>query len=419
MNPFKTKTNRYIFAAVLLSLIFTVDYYYNVNKGRIRTDFHYHYLASRAMMNGMDIYNRKLVGKKFKYFPVNAVLFMPFASSNPYASESLWLIVQLVMTFTIFKTVREFFDEGLGTWWILPILCVGDIFWDNIKLGQINLPVFFFTVMGLNAFMNDKEFKSGLYIGLASVLKFMPFVFVVYFAFKREWKVVRGAILAAVVLIFIVPMCAIGPKYASKLNAKYFKEGSNRIERMTGTKRAYGQSMAVFVFSLLHPVDKAPEKHKPITINLINLNKGIAQKIAIFFCALLFAIAFYELSRGPKVGKQHWTWEFSIIFTLMLLISPEARKAHFLTLYIPFCSLISFLRMNKEKLWLKWLTILCYALLILRHKAFLGKEAQAYFFAYSSMGISTLILFFTLLYLYRYILYNRSRAINRCREALK
>jgi len=419
MNHNRTKTTKYILAVVLLSLIFTVDYFYNVKKNRIRTDFHYHYLASRAMMKGMDIYNAELVGKKFKYFPINAVLFMPFALSNPYASESLWLIAHLIMTFMIFKTIRKLFDEGLGTWWIIPIICVGDIFWENIKLGQINLPVFFFTVMGLNAFVNNKEFKSGLYIGLASVLKFMPIVFVVYFALKKEWKVVKGAILAAVVLIFIIPMCVIGPKYASKLNAKYIREGSNRVNRMTGTKRAYGQSMTVFVFSLLHSVDKSPESHKPITINLLNMDRGVARKIAVIFCAGLFAAAFYVISQGPQNGKQHLMWEFSIIFTLMLLISPEARKAHFLTLYIPFCSIISFFRMNRDKIWLKWLTVTCYALLILRHKTFLGKEAQAYFFAYSSMGISALILFLTLIYLYRYILYDRSRAARICNEALR
>jgi len=305
------------------------------------------------------------------------------------------------MTFLIFKAGHDFFGVRLGKWWPLPILFVIDIFWENMKLGQINLSVFFFTVMGLIAFLKGNELKAGFSLGLASVLKFMPMVFIVYFAWKREWKVVKAALAAIFLLIFIVPLFLIGPRYSVELNSKYFIEGSNRLHRMTGTKRAYGQSMEVFIFSLLYNVDKSPTSHSPITINPFNIGKKNAQRVALFFCSMLFIIAFVMFSKPSNGGKYRYMWEFSTVFTLMLLISPEARNAHFLTLYIPFCSLISFLWEHKNFNWLRLVVMLSYTLLILRHKTFLGREMHAYMFAYSSMGISALIIFCTLLYLHK------------------
>ncbi len=399
-----SRKNRLLIIAGFMLLVFVIDYSYSTHKKKVRMDFDFHYLASSALIDGKNIYDKNVVGKKFKYFPVNAVLFLPFAVLNPYVASSLWFTMSLTMAFLIFKLGNGFYDGRLGKLWFLPIFFVWDIFWGNLKLGQMNLPVFFFTVLGLHFFLNSKDLKAGLTIGLASVLKFMPVVFIVYFAFKREWKVVKGALISIVFLLLVLPFFALGPKYFCTLSTTYLKEGSNRVNRMTGTKRAYGQSIDVLVFYLLSPVNRAPEKHKPFSINFLSLQEGTAQFVALLVCLSLFVLSFAIMSRGGKTGKYHWVWEFSIIFTLMLIISPEARKAHFLTLFIPFSSLVAYVNEHRQVFLPKLVLLFSYLLLLVRHRNFLVGDYSVYFVAYSSMGISALLLFFTLLFLYPRIL---------------
>jgi len=61
--------------------------------------------------------------------------------------------------------------------------------WQNLYLGQINPLVFLFLVLGLIAMIKQKDIPSGIYLGIASLLKVFPLVFLGYALFLKKWKI--------------------------------------------------------------------------------------------------------------------------------------------------------------------------------------------------------------------------------------
>ncbi len=393
---------------VFLILIFSIDLAYHMKTGKVRTDFKYHYLATRVLLDGGDIYNVAQVGLKFKYFPTNAVLFTVFGIWPVYVAQSLWFTFNLGMVFILFYMVYRMISPVSSRGWFISIILFASFIWVNLKLGQVNFVVFFLTVAGLYHFSRRRNFGAGFIIGLAAVLKFMPIFFGVYFLWKRQWRVVYGLLVSLVFFLLILPLLAMGPSYYYQMMQRYVAEGSNRVSQMSGSNTVYGQSVQVLTYALLHRTDKTPAfREGPNYINLTELGHSRAKAIALSLSALWIVLALWATRKSISHNNMAvWLWEFCIVFTLMLLVSPEAREAHFLTLYFPYSVLIAVAAWAKEKGELSWSTGyrflismlgICYMLLLMKHQSLFGARFSTTALAYSVMGISSLIIFLYLI----------------------
>jgi hypothetical protein len=156
----------------------------------------------------------------------------------------------------------------------------------------------------------------------------------------------------------------LGPSRSIELQKEFIKQGTRRVDQMVGSAVVSGESLHTFVYSILTPIDVSPkisteearQVGSPMYINIVNLNRQQAQTIARIFCALILLATGWFLRpsgdrslrrRSPRAGEPclseippRWIWEYGLMLMVFLIISPEARKAQFLTTYIPSATVI-------------------------------------------------------------------------------
>lgn len=371
---------RWYFLLIIFLLMCGSRWYYTTHKGRISNDYRRHYLAAKDIREGINPYLRDEA--KFKYPLFNAILLAPLSLFDIDLSQSIWFALGAVMILCIFSMTWEMVggrevatsacvpkppgaealaakapsaENAVPVWvWLLPIILSLWFFWTNLKLGQINLLVFYFTVLGLYIIeRRGMPFRGGVIVGMAGVLKYMPVFFLLYFAVKRRWWECAGMVTGVIVCFVLIPGIFLGPSRSIELQKDFIKQGTRRVDQMVGSAVVSGESLHTFVYSILTPTDVLPkismeaakQGGSPIYINVANLNRKQAQTIARIFCALILLATGWFLR--PRDGKPclpeippRWICEYGLMFMVFLIISPEARKAQFLTTYIPCATVI-------------------------------------------------------------------------------
>ncbi|HOE63208.1 MAG TPA: glycosyltransferase family 87 protein [Candidatus Sumerlaeota bacterium] len=422
----------------LLLLIFIVTvllrWSYSCYSERISRDYQRHYIAAKTVVAGENPYLRKT--PKFKYPLFNAILLSPLSFFNIYLSQSLWfgLCVVLIlgicsMTGALLGREKMHFPLWL---WLIPIFISARFFWMNLKLGQINTLVFYFTVLGLYLMdVRNKKWIGGGFIGLASVMKYMPILFIFYFALKKRWKECLGMLLGFIVCFFIIPVMFLGVRKTIEYSKDFFSQGTERVEYMVSKDYVVGQSIHSLLYSLLTPVDVSNkgvsgdkldtdiplnpddvsnkdisgdklDTHTPVYINLLNVEASLAKTAARLFClaVIIGAGCFLWKQRNinySMMGLPKHIWEYGLVLMIMLIISPEARKAQFLTTYIPYAASLTgyFILSQKDSKKANWFLILIILSQILMwgtSRKFVGKDLEKWFNYYSSVGWSAVIL---------------------------
>lgn len=191
----------------LRPILFRVDLY----------DFNSHYLASYATQHGLDPYNldnlqgiAKEVGAKkvtiFRYPPFWILLLTPLGAMPYPAAVLTWQILNLVLLIVAVwltaKTLRLNLDAKTAL--VIGLLLFNyDPLIYNIAIGNTNLVILVLLVGVALAWTYQRQVMAGVLLGLASAIKVTPIVFLAYFLWKKNFRLVvtaLGTILAAIAL---------------------------------------------------------------------------------------------------------------------------------------------------------------------------------------------------------------------------
>ena len=85
---------------------------------------------------------------------------------------------------------------------VTVLLSLGPIVGD-LHHGNVNLFILFLVVAALAAFRRRRDLLSGLLLGLAVACKLTPALFIPYFLWKRQWRVLAGCV--GGLLLFLWP----------------------------------------------------------------------------------------------------------------------------------------------------------------------------------------------------------------------
>ncbi len=80
----------------------------------------------------------------------------------------------------------------------------------DITHGNINSFVFFEIALAWYLFVNRRDGWAGVVVGLAVVTKVTPALLLVYFVYKRAWRVVAGAAVGLVLFALLIPSIFLG-----------------------------------------------------------------------------------------------------------------------------------------------------------------------------------------------------------------
>lgn len=301
------------------------------------------------LVQGKNVYNEPGVDGSFPNPPLAAILLRPLTLLPPVPSALLWFAIKLAMAaVALHWSVRlatgdAFRLSTLAT--AALILLVARPLLSDLDHGNINIVILFIVTAALWAFGCGRDGAAGLAIGLATALKVTPALFIPYFAYKRQWRVVAAALGGLALFLVIAPALVLGfdrnlwllRSWCGAMIWPYVIEG--QVETIQANQSLAGLVMRLVTDSpAIEWAGGATER-----ANLLSLDRSaVLVFIKTSFLAILGVVAW--LARTPTTDRRDWrlACEYSLVFIAMLLVSERSWKHHFVTMALPYAVLVAY-----------------------------------------------------------------------------
>jgi hypothetical protein len=176
-------------------------------------DFLSYYVGASAVQQGKPIYTLEThdsvsasigirqVGR-YLYPPTFAILIQPFLLMSPYVASLFWFFVNVgLLLIGVGFLLRQgnLQDHRMRVaLLLLPVLFTPVLM--TLYLGQVNILIFMLIVLVWLTFVDGRRYSSGVLLALAAWIKIWPIILIAYFVWKREWKVVSGALVGLLLI---------------------------------------------------------------------------------------------------------------------------------------------------------------------------------------------------------------------------
>jgi hypothetical protein len=340
------------FALGLLALFAGVSVRYSLKVMDNRSAFKRWQPQLLALEKGEDISERYAYPNP----PIMAVLLLPLAKLPPLPAALAWFYLKAGMALLALRWVFGLVaDAGHpfppGAKALTVLLSLRPILGD-LDHGNVNLFILFLVVGALAAYRRGRDYLAGLVLALAAACKVTPALFLPYFLWKREWRVLAGA--AAGLALFLwpgpVPSLYLGFQENQRQLVSWYREMVEPF--VVGgkvTSEYANQSLPGVVYRLATPSPSystfVDDRYTPTRYdNIAALTPGQA-RWALKGCVALFALTAAAACRTPTRPRQGWRLaaEFSLVVLGMLLFSERTWKHHCVTLVLPFAVLCYYL----------------------------------------------------------------------------
>lgn len=192
----------------------------------------------------------------------------------------------------------------------------------SLGLGQSDIWIFSLMLVAFWAFTRKRDMVAGVAIGIASLTKLTPALLLVYWAWKREWRVVFYALATmAVVLVVSLPVIEVNRwiEYATQI----FPALS------TGTAYAQNQSLPGLISRLMLEPKYAAGLQSAPSEPAVRVATTAAE-LALVGLGLIF-------TRGRLKSRLDFKFalEYSVWLTILLVISPISWDHYFTWMLLP------------------------------------------------------------------------------------
>lgn len=297
------------------------------------SDYRVYHNAGKDILSGKNIYERESEEiTPFKYSPLFAVFMAPFAIFDIRISASLFFLLNLACLYFSFILSRKLiFFEQLGSKQIFLVFILVFILSFRAVLhclhsGQVGIIILFLTLLGLHAITKKQETRGSFLIGLSGMIKYMPFIFGIYFFLKKRYKI--ALFIALAFLIYCgLPAIFIG----FKTNFSYLKEW---LPYIISTSLDQGS----FLSSKNHSLWSVPIKLFPYYGKLF----ATLFTVGLFVIAV-FLFTFRRKSENNKFNQLYDCTDYGMIFLSMALFNPNAWLHNFALVIFPYMLVVYYL----------------------------------------------------------------------------
>jgi hypothetical protein len=342
-------------AGILALLMLTLFLATSFRKGwtRDETDFPNYYTAAVLVNHGAplrDYYDWAWFQRQMNYAgiehqlgtyvpqtPLTMLPMVPFAGFPVRTAKQIWLVLNLIfLAATLWMLSRA---TGIRIEYIAILMFLGyGSLQSNFRLGQYYVFLLFLLTLAFYCLDQGKSTASGFLCGVAFGLKLYGGPFLLYFAWKRNWKAVAG-MLAATAIAVATAIALFGWAdvhfYASQilprsLEGEVIDPYSSRIGTLTTFLR----------HSLVMEADLNPQPLWNAPVAFFFLRPFTAVLILAF---TLFGLA----SEGKEFQRRGFAW-----FTIaIVLLSSNAASYTYILLLLPVVLLLEHAT-PKEKIFL-------------------------------------------------------------------
>jgi alpha-1,2-mannosyltransferase len=166
-------------------------------------DFRAYWLAGRHLLSGAQLYPdaTTILGlpDEFRYLPIVAILFVPFALVPYEFALAIWILLEMAVA----GAVGIALIRPLPASW-RPWAAAGYVFFLGlvleVTLGNVNL---FSLALALAAWrLRDRAIPAGILLAAAVGLKFLPLTLLLFYVASGRWRpVVAGGVIGVVGLV--------------------------------------------------------------------------------------------------------------------------------------------------------------------------------------------------------------------------
>lgn len=301
-------------------------------------DFANYYTASRLLAEGTSLspayrsfpwFQEQIdrvgihhqVGGLIPHPPTVGLVMLPLVRFDPLDAKRIWIEINAaLLLFNIFLLARISRLRPLIT--ALLFLATGYGLINNFTLGQLYLLLQTSILLAIFFYQVNRPILAGLALGLLIPIKYFGALFLLYFFWKRQWKLVGSALSASVAVFLTVAVLDPGAVATFVLDALPHHL-SGQIQDPYAV--AFQSWNSLFRRLLIPEPDLNP--HPPVNLPFLFpiLKNLVVWSIA---ASALFAVSRIRLRpRGDEFLVQ-----MSLICMAALLLSPGGATYHFLLL---------------------------------------------------------------------------------------
>jgi hypothetical protein len=278
-------------------------------------------------------------GKFSPFPPPTALLLVPLTPLAPLdALRVMTTVSALSLVCSILLLTRilswTFIDAAVF------VLLSGYAVLNGLRFGQPYILVSSCCILGYYAYLERRPLLAGVCFGLFAPIKYFPVVMLIYFAYRREWKVVLGGALA-ILAVAAVSIGVLGWQVHEEFLASVL--GNHLLGRL-GMQDPFTVSFQSFdsLFRRLFIFD-ALSNPQPLAALPRLQSMGVPVTKALILLAA--AAALIKLARrgtaaaaAPSIG---------LLGIVALLLAPATATYHFVLLWLPVGLLINYFRLER------------------------------------------------------------------------
>jgi hypothetical protein len=324
--------------------------------GKGRRDFwDYSLAAARTLYAGGDPYAREQGRGAYKYFPLNATLLWPFTHMPKPLAQGTWTATNVTLLVACLWAHRAVWTRRLRVpWWVwIAALAVAlRFFVKNVRLGQWNTSVYCLSFLGLTAIYRGRAWLGGGLVGLAAGLKYMPGFFLLYAAARRHWRACLTMLAGYIFWVLLLPTLVHGPHRHLELLTMFRLHAGKDYREMVEPDYTSSHSLRSTVMRMTtpHVKPRLPDADN-YDVTLVRLPVATAHLAseAVAWGILGMAVVvtlgatrrFGAMAAGAPAAAAEGMEalrELLLIgmwYATLLMISPETRTPHMLTLFTP------------------------------------------------------------------------------------
>lgn len=189
----------------------------------------------------------------------------------------------------------------------------------NLKWGQVSVVVTLTVLAASVARRDGRPVLAGVLIAFGIAIKYYSALFLVYYAVRREWRVVWVAAATAVLLLMIVPGMVLGPRAAFLFSQESFVEVSRDAHFMVEDRNSQ-----YFPFVVQRLVGPASGLSLPVL-------EWVGALIALLGLRIVWALRATATQEAASVS-------LAVTFLAVSFVVPPSWPHYFV--YLPFCQMV-------------------------------------------------------------------------------
>jgi alpha-1,2-mannosyltransferase len=320
-------------------------------------DFEEYYATATAVHHGESPYARALLvrdagysmghptiprpsGNPYFYPPPMAVALVPLTALPFEAARLVWLAFNYSVVIATSLALMRLFVPGHREWWLPAAAALSaalalfqpiraGLFW-----GQIDIFLLLSLTLVLFAFVHRRDHLAGFWLGLAIVVKPFLGLLLLFFLWKRAFRVVAAACLVSAAVLG-ASLLVVGPHVMLEFVSAALYTSGPVWAVSPGNQSPYG-----FLLRLFSPnAFTAPILELPVLVSVVR--GGLVVAVVALLAVLI------SPSRSIPVRRQ--ALEYGLVIVGTLLISPIAQANHYAYLAIPLVALAATLGADRPR----------------------------------------------------------------------